>query len=111
MKVKAAVLYEANKPLVVETVDLDEPKDSEVLVRMVSAGVCYSDYHIMKGEWTMPLPMVGSTWRTAPAWVFPVFPVWPSDITNLRSDFGEPASGGITDAREGELNGVSRKFQ
>ena len=58
MKVKAAVLYEAKKPLVVETVDLDEPKDSEVLVRMVSAGVCYSDYHIMKGEWTMPLPMV-----------------------------------------------------
>ena len=58
MKIKAAVLYEPHTPLVVETVDLDEPRDSEVLVRIVSAGVCYSDYHIMIGEWTMPLPMV-----------------------------------------------------
>jgi S-(hydroxymethyl)glutathione dehydrogenase/alcohol dehydrogenase len=58
MQIKAAVLYEPNTPLVVETVDLDEPKDEEVLVRIVSAGVCYSDYHVMKGEWTMPMPMV-----------------------------------------------------
>ena len=58
MKIKAAVLYEANTPMAVETIDLDEPKDGEVLVRVVAAGVCYSDYHIMKGEWTMPLPMV-----------------------------------------------------
>lgn len=58
MKTKAAVLYEANKPLVIETLDIDEPKESEVLVRVAAAGVCYSDYHVMKGEWTMPLPMV-----------------------------------------------------
>ena len=51
----AAVLYEANKPLVIETVDLDEPQDGEVLVRIAAAGVCASDYHVMKGEWTMPL--------------------------------------------------------
>jgi S-(hydroxymethyl)glutathione dehydrogenase/alcohol dehydrogenase len=58
MKIKAAVLYEANTPLVVETLDLDDPKDGEVLVRLVSAGVCHSDYHVMKGEWKTPLPMV-----------------------------------------------------
>ncbi len=58
MQIKAAVLYEPNTPLVIETVDLDEPKDEEVLVRIVSAGVCYSDYHVMKGEWTKPMPMV-----------------------------------------------------
>ena len=58
MQIKAAVLYQPNTPLVIETVDLDEPKDEEVLVRIVSAGVCYSDYHVMKGEWTMPMPMV-----------------------------------------------------
>jgi S-(hydroxymethyl)glutathione dehydrogenase/alcohol dehydrogenase len=58
MKMKAAVLYEARTPLVVETVDLDDPKEGEVLVRMASAGVCHSDYHVMKGEWSMPLPMV-----------------------------------------------------
>ncbi len=43
MKIKAAVLYQANTPLVVETVDLDEPTDEEVLVRIAAAGVCYSD--------------------------------------------------------------------
>jgi S-(hydroxymethyl)glutathione dehydrogenase/alcohol dehydrogenase len=58
MQIKAAVLYEPNTPLVIETLDLDEPNDEEVLVRVVSAGVCYSDYHVMKGEWTMPMPMV-----------------------------------------------------
>ncbi|MFQ6029508.1 MAG: Zn-dependent alcohol dehydrogenase [Dehalococcoidia bacterium] len=58
MKTKAAVLYEANTPLVVETLDIDDPKEGEVLVRLASAGVCHSDYHVMKGEWTLPLPMV-----------------------------------------------------
>jgi S-(hydroxymethyl)glutathione dehydrogenase/alcohol dehydrogenase len=58
MKVKAAVLYEPQTPLVVETLDLDDPKEGEVLVRLVSAGVCHSDYHVMKGEWKPPLPMV-----------------------------------------------------
>ena len=45
----------------IETLELDDPKDGEVLVRIAAAGVCYSDYHVMKrerGEWTMPLPMV-----------------------------------------------------
>ena len=55
MKIKAAVLYEPNTPMVVETIDLDEPQKGEVLVRIVAAGVCYSDYHIMKGEWSHPL--------------------------------------------------------
>ena len=58
MKTKAAVLYETNTPLVVETLDLDDPKEGEVLVRIVAAGVCYSDYHLIKGEWSHPLPAV-----------------------------------------------------
>lgn len=58
MKINAAVLYEANTPLIVESLDLDDPKDGEVLVRIASAGVCHSDLHVMKGEWTTPLPMV-----------------------------------------------------
>ncbi|NKC16114.1 MAG: zinc-binding dehydrogenase [Gammaproteobacteria bacterium] len=58
MEIKAAVLYEPNRPLVVETVQLDDPSDGEVLVRMAAAGVCHSDYHVMKGEWSLPLPAV-----------------------------------------------------
>ena len=58
METKAAVLYEPNTPMVVETLDLQEPKEGEVLVKIAAAGVCHSDFHIMKGEWTHPLPVV-----------------------------------------------------
>ncbi len=58
MQTRAAVLYEANKPLVIEQLDLDEPHEGEVLVRIAVAGVCHSDLHYMKGEWPMPKPAV-----------------------------------------------------
>ena len=43
MKTRAAVAYEAGKPLVVEEVDLDGPKAGEVLVEMKATGVCHTD--------------------------------------------------------------------
>ncbi len=54
---KAAVLYEYKQPLVIEEIDLDPPKQGEVLVRMTSSGVCHSDYHTMVGDvpWTLPV--------------------------------------------------------
>ena len=56
---KAAVLYEANTPLVVEELDLDEPGPGEVLVKSVATGVCHSDYHVVKGDWErVALPSV-----------------------------------------------------
>ena len=58
MKTKAAVLYQPNTPLVIEQLDLQEPTDGEVLVKISAAGVCHSDYHVMKGEWSSPLPVV-----------------------------------------------------
>ena len=58
METKAAVLYEPNTPMVIETLDLQEPQEGEVLVKIAAAGVCHSDFHIMKGEWTHPLPVV-----------------------------------------------------
>ena len=39
MQIKAAVLYEAMQPLVVENVEIDDPKEGEVLVRLASTGV------------------------------------------------------------------------
>ncbi|MFT5176210.1 MAG: S-(hydroxymethyl)glutathione dehydrogenase/alcohol dehydrogenase [Gammaproteobacteria bacterium] len=58
MKTKAAVLYQPNTPMVIEELDLQEPADGEVLVKITAAGVCHSDYHVMKGEWGSPLPVV-----------------------------------------------------
>ena len=48
--VKAAVLYEQKSPLVLEDVELDDPKAGEVLVKIGAAGICRSDLHFMKGE-------------------------------------------------------------
>jgi S-(hydroxymethyl)glutathione dehydrogenase/alcohol dehydrogenase len=49
MKVTAAVSYEAGKPLVVETVDLDGPKAGEVLVEIKASGVCHTDEFTRSG--------------------------------------------------------------
>jgi S-(hydroxymethyl)glutathione dehydrogenase/alcohol dehydrogenase len=48
---KAAVAYQANQPVAIEEVSLDEPGQREVLVRLQASGVCHSDWHILKGEW------------------------------------------------------------
>ncbi len=58
MKVKAAILEELNKPLKIEVVELDNPKDNEVLVKMVATGVCHSDIHCIKGDLITPPPVV-----------------------------------------------------
>ncbi len=55
---RAAVLYEIGRPMVVEDVELDDPQVGEVLVRIAASGVCRSDLHVLKGEWKAPLPIV-----------------------------------------------------
>ena len=56
---KAPVLYEPNTPLVVEELDLDEPRQGEVKVKMMATGVCHSDWHVVKGDWPrIPLPSI-----------------------------------------------------
>src|SRR5579884_1902270 len=57
MKTRAAVLHAPGEPIRVEEVELDEPKEHEVLVRMVAAGICHSDYHIVVGDLPAYLPM------------------------------------------------------
>jgi S-(hydroxymethyl)glutathione dehydrogenase / alcohol dehydrogenase len=50
MKTKAAVAWEAGKPLVIEEIDLDGPKKGEVLIRMVATGVCHTDAFTLSGS-------------------------------------------------------------
>jgi len=52
------VLRQVGAPLSIETVDLEEPHEGEVLVRIAAAGVCHSDLHFMKGDVPIPLPAV-----------------------------------------------------
>ena len=58
MKTKAAVVYETGKPIEIEELDLDGPKDGEVLIRYTHAGLCHSDVHIAHGDLEARLPMV-----------------------------------------------------
>jgi S-(hydroxymethyl)glutathione dehydrogenase/alcohol dehydrogenase len=49
MKTKAAVAFEAGKPLVIETLDLEGPKAGEVLVEIKATGVCHTDAFTLSG--------------------------------------------------------------
>ncbi len=49
MKTRAAVAWEADKPLRIEEVDLQGPKSGEVLVRIIATGVCHTDAFTLSG--------------------------------------------------------------
>lgn len=50
MKTRAAVAWEAGKPLEIEEIDLEGPKAGEVLVRLVATGVCHTDAYTLSGK-------------------------------------------------------------
>lgn len=66
MKTKAAVLrqmelprpYAESRPLSIEEVELDGPKEGEVLVQVAGAGLCHSDLSVINGSRPRPVPMV-----------------------------------------------------
>ena len=49
MRIRAAVLEEFGRPLVVQDVELAEPKAREVLVRLAACGVCHTDLYTASG--------------------------------------------------------------
>lgn len=58
MKIQAAVLRQPETPFTVETLDLAPPAAGEVLVRVVAAGVCHSDWHLVTGATRHVMPVV-----------------------------------------------------
>ena len=61
MKVKAAVARTRHALLVLEGLELDEPRADEVLVRLVACGVARADLKAIAGDLPMPLPFVPGT--------------------------------------------------
>ncbi|HEX9031882.1 MAG TPA: NDMA-dependent alcohol dehydrogenase [Streptosporangiaceae bacterium] len=59
MKTKAAVLWGLHEKWQVEEVELDKPKETEVLVKLTASGLCHSDEHLVTGDIPMPFPVVG----------------------------------------------------
>jgi len=53
-RAKAVVCRELNKPIVVETVEVESPRRDEVMVKIDACGVCHSDLSATNG--TIPLP-------------------------------------------------------
>src|SRR4051812_36763715 len=50
MQVKAAIAFEAGKPLEIADVDLAGPRDGEVLVELKATGICHTDAFTLSGE-------------------------------------------------------------
>ncbi|MER6073993.1 NDMA-dependent alcohol dehydrogenase [Streptomyces sp. NPDC001817] len=58
MKTRAAVLTGLNRPFEILELDLDGPREGEVLIRFVAAGLCHSDLHLPSGDLPSRLPIV-----------------------------------------------------
>jgi len=66
MKIKAAVLeeigrpgpYAKSRPISISDVELEGPRDGEVLVKIVAAGLCHSDLSVVNGDRPRQLPLV-----------------------------------------------------
>jgi len=50
MKARAAVAWEPKQPLSIETIDVEGPKQGEVLLKVVASGVCHTDAFTLSGE-------------------------------------------------------------
>ncbi len=55
---KAAVFHGAHQPLTIENIDIDEPMDHEVVVKVMASGVCHSDLHFVDGFYPMVPPTI-----------------------------------------------------
>ena len=66
MKMRAAVLrqsglprpYASSKPLNIEEIDLEAPREGEVLIQIKAVGLCHSDLVAISGERGKPMPIV-----------------------------------------------------
>ena len=59
METEAAILWERHAGWSVEPIELDEPKEGEVLVRLAASGMCHSDEHLVTGDMPVALPVIG----------------------------------------------------
>lgn len=60
MKSRAALLYGEGQEFRVEEIEVDDPKQNEVLVHLAATGLCHSDYHMVTGEYgPLHFPMIG----------------------------------------------------
>ncbi|HXW85262.1 MAG TPA: Zn-dependent alcohol dehydrogenase [Candidatus Binataceae bacterium] len=57
-EIKAAIFKGPGQPLSIEKVQIDDPREHEVLVKIAASGVCHSDLHFVDGLYMWPTPAV-----------------------------------------------------
>jgi hypothetical protein len=66
---KAAVVKQFGKPLVIEDVPVPQPGPGEVLVKVKACGVCHTDLHAASGDWPVkPVPLSFPAMRLQEPW-------------------------------------------
>jgi Zn-dependent alcohol dehydrogenase len=50
--------YSNSKPIAIETLPIPEPREGEVLVKIILASLCHSDLSVVDGTRVRPLPML-----------------------------------------------------
>lgn len=58
MKIEAAVARASHAPFEIETLELEDPREGEILVRVVATGICHSDISMRDGGLPTPRPAV-----------------------------------------------------
>lgn len=58
MRIRAAVIEEKAGPFVFHELNLDDPRPTEVLVKIHAVGICQTDIHVRNQEYPVPLPLV-----------------------------------------------------
>src|SRR5512146_2508675 len=57
-RIEAAVVRQSGGPLAIETLELEGPRDDEVLVRLAASGICHTDIDFIEG-WDGPPAVLG----------------------------------------------------
>ena len=55
MKSRAAIFIAEKQPLVLDEIEIDDPKEGEVLVKLNASGICHTDLHEISGKANNPL--------------------------------------------------------
>jgi propanol-preferring alcohol dehydrogenase len=50
-KMKAAVLHAFGSPLTIEEMPVKEPGENQILIKVITSGVCHTDLHACEGDW------------------------------------------------------------
>lgn len=58
MKIEAAVTRARHAPMSIETLTLEDPRDDEILVRLVATGICHTDIAMRDQTYPVPQPIV-----------------------------------------------------